>query len=388
MPTSPRSVRTTEKSEALFTFEKCTDHDINGSGHENGGSKVIVEGNKVYYHGSSHYKSDNKISNGNEETRYRHDKLTMEKENASELSSKQRLAHLTDETFYDDQTYSSYSKYSRRDGSWKSRHSSKMNNSSNKTTKPYPSEYNTGFNSSSSNNSNKKHFDETMFPFDRAALAYDASDKTVEWTKKHLSSHSNNYYDSPSPDYDYYEQFRSSTPRKSTASTASSDSRQLKELTSLSRKQSMKMSKYDLPPSPPSKKIDQNHQFKNHISESDAFSLPFAKTHTKTSSSSPDNTTITTTSTQDNATSVSVANHTSICSSTDQNPVSQFEQIASKFDKIPSKVPPPGCKYLASIPTVSISNSISILSINSKLYCTLEHYCFSLMPPYYQQHNA
>ncbi|XP_031640448.1 uncharacterized protein LOC116352191 isoform X2 [Contarinia nasturtii] len=369
VPTSPRSVRTTEKSEALFTFEKRTDlttDDIingcsvggsGGGGYENGCSKVIVDGNKVYYHGSSNYKGDNKISNGNGDARYRHDKL--DKENACEITTKQqqplRLKHMNDENYYDEQTYSSYSKYSRRDGPWKNRHGgSNKSNSSNKMGKLYSNDYTVAF-SSSSNASNKKQYDDTMFPFDRATLAYDggvggSGDNNMEWTKRNLSSYANNYYDSPSPDYDYYEQFRSA-PRKSTASNISSDGRLLKELTSLSRKQSMKLSKYDHPPSPSNTntmittntnattttKNDQNHQYKNHISDSDAFSL--TKPNAKTNSTSPDNTTIITTTTHNNATSISIVNQSSNCSANDRNPVSQFEQIASKFDKIPSKVP-------------------------------------------------
>ncbi|XP_055306565.1 uncharacterized protein LOC129570867, partial [Sitodiplosis mosellana] len=371
-PTSPRSVRTTEKSEALFTFEKrtdltTTDYDddhINGSGYENGCSKVIVEGNKVYYHGTSNYKSDNKISNGNGEAHryYRHDKL--DKEDACESSSTssstlttttaatmQRLMHMTDENYYDEQTYSSYSKYSRRDGPWKNRHGG--SNKSNKATKSYTTDY-AAFNSSgnSSGGSNKKphHGDDTMFPFDRASMTYDSmgDNNSPEWTKRHLSSYGNKYYDSPSPDYDYYEQFRSA-PRKSTASNVSSDGRLLKELASLSRKQSLKMSNYDPPPSPSNTtnttnhttiKTDQNHQFKNHISDSDAFSLP--KPNAKTNSTSPENTTIITTTTHNNATTISIVSQSSnlSCANDRTHPVSQFEQIASKFDKIPSKVSP------------------------------------------------
>lgn len=378
-PTSPRSVRTTEKTEALFTFEHRTDltndDNINGSGgYENGCSKVIVEGNKVYYHGSSNYKSDNKLSNGNGEARYRHDKL--EKENACESSSSssstttmQRLMHMTDENYYDEQTYSSYSKYSRRDGPWKNRHgSSNKSNSSNKATKSYPTDY-VAFNSNSSSNSGsskKQHHDDTMFPFDRASLTYDSvGDNSPDWTKRHLSSYGNNYYDSPSPDYDYYEQFRSA-PRKSTASNVSSDGRILKELATLSRKQSLKMSKYEHPPSPSNTnttttttttttiKTDQNHQSKNHISDSDAFSLP--KPNAKTNSTSSDNNTIITTTTHNNATTISIVSQSSnSCANHDRNPVSQFEQIASKFDKIPSKFSPYDRKYSTTLnPTLHV----------------------------------
>lgn len=365
MPTSPRSVRTTtEKNEALFIFEKrtdFTDDNINGSGYENGCSKVVVEGNKVYYHGSSNHKSDNKVSNGSSDTaRYRHEKFQMEKENECESSSKiQRIRHMIDENYYDEQTCSSYSKYSRRDGPWKNRlGGSNKSNSSNKATKPYPSDY-TAFNSSSSSgsgsgsgNSTKKQFDDTMFPFDRAAFSYDAgSENNIEWTKRNQSSYrnsNNNYYDSSSPDYDYYEQFRSAQ-RKSTASNASSDGRLLKELSSQSRKQSLKMSKYDHPPSPSlSIKNDQNHEFKNHISEPDAFSIPNAKLNAKTNSTSPDNTTIITTSSHNNATSISIVSQSSN-SINDRNPFSKFEQIASKFDRIPSKLPPHDRKYFLNI---------------------------------------
>lgn len=268
----------------------------------------------------------------------------MEKENTNETSTNQRLKHLNDEKFYDEQIYSSYSKYSRRDR--KSRHSNKMS-SSNKTTKPYSSEY-TAFNSGSSN---QTHFDDTMFPFDRAALAYDASENTIEWTNKHSSAHPNNYSDSTSPDFDYYEQFRSSATQQSTTSNATVESRQMKEMTSIPRKQSLKMSKYELPTSPSSINNDQNHQLKNHISESDAFNLPIANTNVKTSSSSPDNTT---TAIPNNTISFGNANQSSITNVNDRNPVSQFEQIASKFDKIPSKVPPHDCKYWQKLPLLTL----------------------------------
>lgn len=357
VPSSPRSVQTIEKNEALFTFDKHCDSTLDDnhirSGYENGGSKVIVDGNKVYYHGSSSYKSDNKISNGNGDTRYhhRHDRMTAhEKENTSDASAtamqQQRLQHMTDENYYDEQTYSSYSKYSRRDGPWKNRHGgSNKSNSSTKATKPYPSEY-TAYKSSST--SNKKQFDDTMFPFDRASITYDANDSNAEWQKR--PSYANNYYhDSPSPDCDYYEQFRSA-PRKSNASNVSGgsgsscDARVLKELAALSRKQSLKMSKYDLPPSPSSIKNDHNHKFKNHISESDAFNLPIAKPNGKTNSTSPDTTTNITTTIHNDTTSISIVSQSSNNSANERNPVSQFEQIASKFDKIPSKVPH-DCKY-------------------------------------------
>lgn len=352
-----------------------SDDTINGSGYENGCSKVIVDGNKVYYHGSSNYKSDNKISNGNGDSRYRHDKL--DKENAcdatsSSSSTMQRLKHMPDENYYDEQTYSSYSKYSRRDGPWKNRHGgSNKSNSSNKTTKPYSSDYmsynSSGGSGGSASNSNKKHFDDTMFPFDRATMQYDASENSIEWTKRHLTSsaYSNNYYDSPSPDYDYYEQFRNA-PRKSTASNVSSDGRLLKELASLSRKQSLKMSKYE-PPSSPSTTIknDQNLQFKNHISESDAFCLPITKSNAKINSTSPDNTTIiTTTNTHNNATSCNIVNQSSNNSANDRNSVSQFEQIASKFDKIPSKLPPHDRKYIANIPKILSFKCLSFVIFN------------------------
>lgn len=380
-PSSPRSVQTIQKNEALFTFDKHVDsideNSYRGGGYENGGSKVIVDGNKVYYHGSSNYKCDNKISNGNGgDARYRgHDKLAMEKENActtDATSPMQRLKHLTDDSYYNDQTYcSSYSKYSRRDGSWKSRHerhgssSNKSSNSSNKATKPYPSEY--AAYTKSGSTSNKKHSDDTMFPFDRAAT-YDAGGDgsggggggggggTSDWAKR--PSYASSYYDSPSPDGnsgDYYEKFRNAQQRKSTASTTSADGRALKEL---SRKQSLKMSKYDLPPSPSSIKSynDHNHKFKNHISETDAFNLPIAKSNARTNSitstdhsttnshaTSPNMhnacTTTTTATIHGNATTISIVNQSPNNCANDRNQISQFDQIASKFDKIPSRSP-------------------------------------------------
>lgn len=380
MPSSPRSVQIIQKNEALFTFDNhhhlqhhhhhhhqhqqhhhhrhqqdtIDDNDDNHiqSGYENGGSKVIVDGNKVYYHGSSSYKSDG------------------------------------DENFYDDQMFSGgYTKYSRCDaGLWKKRHTnSNKLNSSNTVTKP------------------KKHTDDTMFPFDRVSLPYDSSGGGVstsqiantnaaaasstagvastvpepngEWTKR--PPYANNYYDSPSPDCDYYEQFRSAS-RKSTASNVSlADCRAIKELASLPRKQSLKLSKYDLPPSPSFiKNTDHNHKFKNHISESDAFNLPIAKPNAKINSTSSDitanqttrtttttittntntyTTTITTTTNSNtntnqnnasNATTFSIVSQSSNNCANERNPVSQFEQIASKFDKIPSKVSH-DCKYLS-----------------------------------------
>lgn len=382
-PSSPRSVQTIQKNEALFTFDKHVDSidgdnirggGGGGGGYENGGSKVIVDGNKVYYHGSSSYKCDSKISNGNGgDARYRgHDKLTMEKENACTAK------HLTDDSYYNDQTYcSSYSKYSRRDGSWKSRHgssSNKSSNSSNKATKPYPSEY--AAYTKSGNTSNKKHSDDTMFPFDRATVTYDVGGSdcgggsgggggssgggggTSEWAKR--PSYANSYYDSPSPDGnssgDYYEKFRNAQ-RKSTASATSADGRALKEL---SRKQSLKLSKYDLPPSPSSIKSynEHNHKFKNHISETDAFNLPIAKPNARTNSiTSTDHsnshatstnanasTTTTTATIHGNATTISIGNHSPNNCANERNQISQFDQIASKFDKIPSKIPH-DCKY-------------------------------------------
>lgn len=319
----------------------------------------------MYYHGSSSYKCDNKISNGNGgDARYRgHDKLTMEKENActaDTTSTMQRLKHLTDESYYNDQ-YSSYNKYSRRDGSWKSRHgssSNKSSNSSNKATKPYPSEYSTY--TKSGTTSNKKHSDDTMFPFDRASVVYDVGGDggNNDWTRR--PSYANSYYDSPSPDGnssgDYYEKFRNAQ-RKSTVSTTSADGRALKEL---SRKQSLKLSKYDLPPSPSSIKSynDHNHKFKNHISETDAFNLPIAKPNTRTNSitttdhntinnhatASNTSTTTTTATIHGNATTISIVNQSPNNCANERNPISQFDQIASKFDKIPSKIPH-DCKY-------------------------------------------
>lgn len=335
-----------------------------------------MDGNKVYYHGSSSYKCDNKISNGNGgDARYRaHDKLTMEKENACTTDGtstmQQRLKHLTDDSYYNDQTYcSSYSKYSRRDGSWKSRHGSsgnKSSNSSNKATKPYPSEY--AAYTKSGSTSNKKHSDDTMFPFDRAAVTYDVggdgggsgSGGTSEWAKR--PSYASSYYDSPSPDGnsgDYYEKFRNAQQRKSTASTTSADGRALKEL---SRKQSLKLSKYDLPPSPSSIKSynDHNHKYKNHISETDAFNLPIAKPNSRTNSITPTDhnttnshasstninasTTTTTATIHGNATTISIVNQSPNNCANERNQISQFDQIASKFDKIPSKLPH-DCKY-------------------------------------------
>lgn len=300
----------------------------------------------------------------------------MEKENAciDTTSTMQRLKHLTDESYYNDQTYSSYSKYSRRDGSWKSRHgssSNKSSNNSNKATKPYPSEY--AAYTKTGSTSNKKHSDDTMFPFDRAAVAYDMGGDgngsggggggggTNDWTRR--PSYANSYYDSPSPDGnssgDYYEKFRNAQ-RKSTASNTSADGRALKEL---SRKQSLKLSKYDLPPSPSSIKSynDHNHKFKNHISEIDAFNLPIAKPNARTNSTTtPDHNTInnhaivtntntstitTTTATiHGNATTISIVNQSPNNCANERNPVSLFDQIASKFDKIPSKIPH-DCKY-------------------------------------------
>lgn len=410
-PSSPRSVQTIQKNEALFTFDKhaesIDESSIRGgggcggsSGYENGGSKVIVDGNKVYYHGSSSYKCDNKISNGNGgDARYRgHDKLTMEKENACTAdgtSTMQRLKHLTDDSYYNDQTYcSSYSKYSRRDGSWKSRHGSSSNkspNSSNKATKPYSSEY--AAYTKSGNTSNKKHSDDTMFPFDRATVTYDAGGggdgsggggggATSEWAKR--PSYANSYYDSPSPDGnscgDYYEKFRNAQ-RKSTASTTSVDGRALKEL---SRKQSLKLSKYDLPPSPSSIKSynDHNHKFKNHISETDAFNLPIAKPNARTNSitttdhnitnshaTSPNINTSTTTTTatiHGNATTISIVNQSPNNCANERNQISQFDQIASKFDKIPSKIPH-DCKYWLGPPSTTPNQTKFFLSLD--IFC-------------------
>lgn len=363
----------------MFTFEKRNDdiddsNSIDASGFENGSSGVIVDGNKVYYnhhfHGSSHFKFNNRISNGNNierngsDIKYGHEKsrdfnattaaatsTITEKENKCEIISMQRSD--------DDQNYSSYGKYSRRDGSnsggtWKNHHrhehnknsDAHINDVSSKLTKPYSI---TDYPFNSDSNLNKKHFDDTMFPFDRATVAYDPRDNNIEWktnkTNKRQSHGSNNYYDSSSPEYDAYEhnQYRKS------------DERHFKESTLSMRKQKLptsKLSKYEYELSSSSMK-NENHS-KNHISDLDAFSLSsINKSNSKINSAatSNDNTTITatitTTAFNSNANTVSIVNtitnqtsnaQTNVChSAKEHNSVSQFEQIASKFDKIPPK---------------------------------------------------
>lgn len=116
-----------------------------------------------------------------------------------------------------------------------------------------------------------------------------------------------------------------------------------------------KLSKYELTSSSSSQLVssmkNENHS-KNHISDLDAFSLSsINKPNSKTNLAaiSNDNTIITakTTTFNSNANTVSIVNtitnqtsnaQTNVChSAKEQNSVSQFEQIASKFDKIPPK---------------------------------------------------
>lgn len=401
--TSPRSVRTIEKNERLFTFDSIRADDIDGGNCENG---IIVDGNRVYYnhHHTSHYlqqyqqqKTDFKISNGSSsnnknDSKYKSKESSsaMEKENANDKLNAQRLRHKQqpDDTYYDEQKYSSYGKYYRKDstGAWKNQFESNASNSGNsqqsgghKTSKQYPSSF-----SSNSSSGSKKRFDDTMFPFDRESIMYDDTENAPEWTKnnfRHLSSHGNNYYETQSPDYDYYDSFRcsiSGVARKSTASCSSTaDGRLFKELSILSRKQQQQeeqrikqqqqqqqqsttavttTSKYEHPPSPSSIKNDQKIA-KNHISDPDAFTpIPIVKSNSKSNCIVSNATTIITTTYNNNTTSISImnttnpnkmspsnnthVNNTNNCNDNESklNSVSQFEQIASKFDQIPSKL--------------------------------------------------
>lgn len=382
-PKSPRSVRTVEKTEQLFTFEKSGRN--GGSGSSVGGGVgddiVTMEGNSVYYnrHRSSVSYSS---STGN---------------NKSDKTSKTKENHNRQKYNYDEPSGGEkYSKYSRKDAAWRKRYESNGTTGLNKA-----NDYGRGSGSGSGGTSAghgkmAKRFDDTMFPFDREAIGYDPQEATNEWYKnnaRYLSNFGSNQYDTPSPDYDYYESFcakATSAPRKS----STSDVRLFKELTRISHKQQQdeqrakqmsagpmmaatamtsqaphypsKLSKYDNTPTSPSTSPKQlpcmTKYEQNHISDPDAFSPLPAKqineTNNSTITSITTTTTTTTTNTNNNNTSsnansnskpnnnnnnccnktTSVANTTSTTTTTAiENSVSKFEQIASMFDQIPPK---------------------------------------------------
>lgn len=318
-----------------------------------------MEGNSVYFnrHRSSvSYSSSSSSGGGNGGAN----------NNKCEKSSKTKENHIRQKYNYDEpRGGEKYSKYARKDAAWKKRYESNGTTGLNKT-----QDYGRGSGSSGSAAHGKlgKRFDDTMFPFDREAIGYEPAEATNDWYKsnaRYLSNFgSSNQYDTPSPDYDYYESFcAKSAPRKS----STSDVRLFKELTRISHKQQQdeqrvkqspttatsmltssqaphypsKLSKYDNTPSPstsPKQLTCMTKYEQNHISDPDAFSPLPAKQNNVTNNST---TTATSTNTSSNANSNNenqcCSNNTKTAVNTAENSVSKFEQIASMFDQIPPK---------------------------------------------------
>lgn len=194
VPTSPRSVRTTEKTEPLFVFEKNGDYGRSAG--------VIIDSNNVYYNHRPVHSNDNKISgdsnnkcrsNVNQNNDYG---VTMEKRNTDGpiKENLMRMKHFTDDNYGggDELNSNGYSKYSRKEMAARSAYGANATASSSKVSKQYPHDY--GY----AHTKKAQRFDHTLFPFDREAVS-----SQDDWCK----DFGNKYYDTPSPDGDYYKHF-------------------------------------------------------------------------------------------------------------------------------------------------------------------------------------
>lgn len=350
----------------MFIYEQRNnssdiDERIDANGFEYNSSGVIVDGNKVYYnhhhfHGSSNLQLSQRISNGNHDEHEHHSNIggtkyalhkqsnahasaVNNKENKCETSMSRDDGPMADGVGYNKYTAGSH------DGTWKKRQANNdgpMKNASKKLAKSYANEHDS--------ESNEKRYDTTMFPFDRAAIAYEDQDSGGSGSssgglerrksgKYRMHASNNSYYDSSSPENDSsYEQ---SSHRKS-------DGRQYKEMTIVTRKKqhhqqqqqqsSAKLSKYDSHKSSMPGKKDHHHS-QNHISDPDAFTTIITTADaTTTITTKPITKTNPMASGDCNAIQYDSHTNTHCYSAKDHNNlVSQFEQIASKFDKMPPK---------------------------------------------------
>lgn len=319
-----------------------------------------MEGNSVYYnrHRSSvSYSSSSSSGGGGGGTN----------NSKCEKTSKTKENHIRQKYNYDEpRGGEKYSKYSRKDAAWKKRYESNGTTGLNKT-----QDYERGSGSSGSTGHGKmtKRFDDTMFPFDREAIGYEPPEATNDWYKnnaRYLSNFGSNQYDTPSPDYDYYESFCAKSTNSAPRKSSTSDVRLFKELTRISYKQQQdeqrakqssttttsmmtssqaphypsKLSKYDNTPSPstsPKQLTCMTKYEQNHISDPDAFSPLPAKQNNETNNSATTTTANTSSNANSNNDKNCCINNTKTAANTSENSVSKFEQIASMFDQIPPK---------------------------------------------------
>lgn len=385
---SPRSARIDNEHDQLFTYEQCNnssdlDECIDANGFKHGSSGVIVDGNKVYYnhnhfHGSSNSQLSQRINNGNSceqnstvgGNKYASHKQSNAYASGTHCADKENKCGPSiprdDRSAADGAGYSRFAGLHDVSGIWKKRHVNADGPTKN-TSKSFANEYDS--------DANDQRYDSTMFPFDRTAIAYEdqnsggsgSSGGGLERRRSgkyqmHATS-SSSYYDSSSPENDSsYEQ---SSHRKS-------DGRQYKEMTIITRKKqpqqkhqplSAKLSKYDSHKASISSKNDHHHS-QNHISDPDAFITTTDATAIITNTNTSTNANTSTSTANSNKPIQNYDDHANPShwsNATDHNnSILQFEQIASKFDKMPPKCGQSETFHMRA----DIHESVSVLSLH------------------------